>query len=500
MNNNVLEMIDVQKSYGSTTAIEQANFKLKKGTVVALVGANGAGKSTLMNILGGVIKANKGKIIVNGSEVYFNSPSDAAQMGIQFVHQELSVFKTMTVAENIFIHQFPSRYSLIKKGEIVRVSRQLLRALGSELDPETSVESLSTGDCQMVVIARAMLGNPEILILDEPTSSLSQYEKQKLHEVIKRLKYKGVSIIYITHFISEIFDICDYVTIMRNGSTIISTSIKETDNKQIIETMLGNVVAYGKNTKRNLKDQIFLSVKDLNKNKKVENASFKLKKGEILGIWGLLGSGRTELVRSLIGLDGKPKGSIKIEENGRLVPISSEKLAHITAFVSEDRRGEGVLLAMSVSRNTALPNLDKISNFFGWVQLKKFHGLAARVIKSLFIKVSSPEQLVGTLSGGNQQKIVFGKWLETNPNLLILDEPTRGLDISAKEEILRLAINLANSGVSILFITSELEELMTISDRYIILSERCVIGSLPGNSSKEDLIKALSDRSLGDPA
>ena len=258
MNKNVLEMIDIQKSYGSITAIERASFKLKKGTVVALVGANGAGKSTLMNILGGVIKANKGRIIVNGSEVYFSSPSDAALQGIQFVHQELSVFKTMTVAENIFINQFPSRYSLIKKAEILRISRQLLRELGSELDPETSVESLSTGDCQMVVIARAMLGDPEILILDEPTSSLSQYEKQKLHQVMKRLKNKGVSIIYITHFISEIFDICDYVTIMRNGSTITSTSIEETNNTRIIEIMLGEVVASGKGTKRELKDNIFL--------------------------------------------------------------------------------------------------------------------------------------------------------------------------------------------------------------------------------------------------
>ena len=313
MNKNVLEMIDIQKSYGSIAAIEQANFEVKKGSVVALVGANGAGKSTLMNILGGVIKANKGRIIVNGSEVYFNSPSDAALQGIQFVHQELSVFKTMTVAENIFINRFPSKLSIIKKAEIVRTSRQLLKELGSELDPGISVESLSTGDCQMVVIARAMLGAPEILILDEPTSSLSQYEKEKLNKVIKRLKNKGVSIIYITHFISEIFDICDYVTIMRNGSTITSTSIEGTNSTRIIELMLGEVVASGRGTKRDLKDTLFLSVKDLNKNKKVKNASFKLKSGEILGVWGLLGSGRTELVRSLIGLDGKPAGSIKIE-------------------------------------------------------------------------------------------------------------------------------------------------------------------------------------------
>ena len=233
---------------------------------------------------------------------------------------------------------------------------------------------------------------------------------------------------------------------------------------------------------------------------KVKEATFELNKGEILGIWGLLGSGRTELVRSIIGLDGQPKGTILINNHGKLTPISAEYLSGITAYVSEDRRGEGVLLPMSVLKNTALPNLQKVSGNFGMIMLNKARNLATRVIKSLSIKVSNFDQKVGTLSGGNQQKIVFGKWLETEPYLLILDEPTRGLDISAKGEILKIATDLANNGVSILFISSELEELMKISDRYLILSERHVVAELPGDSTQDSLISALSKTVQGSAA
>ena len=492
MSKNILQMHNIKKTYGPINALSNASILLKKGSVVALVGANGAGKSTLMNILGGITTQDDGEILVNDKKVNFNSPVDAARCGIQFVHQELSIFKTMTVAENIFINQFPSQFGIISTQVIKATTRQLLAELGSNLNPEDSVESLSTGDCQMVVIARAMLGNPKILILDEPTSSLSKYEKEKLNLVIGRLKESGVAIIYITHFISEIFEVCDSVTVMRNGVTISSQAIHETDNSKIIELMLGDVASIEKKRKKERSGNIFLKVDKLQNENKVKEATFELNKGEILGIWGLLGSGRTELVRSIIGLDGQPKGTIRINKDGKLTPISTENLSRITAYVSEDRRGEGVLLPMPVLKNTALPNLKKVSGNFGIIMLKKARNLATRVIDSLSIKVSGFDQTVDTLSGGNQQKIVFGKWLETEPDLLILDEPTRGLDISAKGEILKLATNLANNGVSILFISSELEELMKISDRYLILSERYVVAELPGDSTQDSLISALS--------
>ena len=500
MSKSILKMHNIEKRFGPITALSHANFELKKGSVVALVGANGAGKSTLMNVLGGITTQDNGQILINDEKVDFNSPGDAARYGIQFVHQELSIFKTMTVAENIFINKFPSKYGLISKHMMETTATQLLAELGSNLNPKHSVETLSTGDCQMVVIARAMLGNPKILILDEPTSSLSKYEKEKLNDVIRRLKTSGVAIIYISHFISEIFEVCDAVTVMRNGATISSQTINETDNATIIELMLGDVASIEKKRKQEKNETIFLSVNKLQNENKVQEATFILNKGEILGIWGLLGSGRTELVRSIIGLDGRPEGTIRINKNGKLSPISVEYLSQVTAYVSEDRRGEGVLLPMSVQKNTALPNLRKVSRSLGIINLEKVRNLAKRVIDSLSVKVSSSDQAVSTLSGGNQQKIVFGKWLETEPDLLILDEPTRGLDISAKGEILKLATNLANAGVSILFISSELEELMKISDRYLIVSERHVVAELPGNSTQDSLISALSKTSQGSAA
>jgi len=500
MSKSILKMHNIEKRFGPITALSHANFELKKGSVVALVGANGAGKSTLMNVLGGITTQDNGQILINDEKVDFNSPGDAARYGIQFVHQELSIFKTMTVAENIFINKFPSKYGLISKHMMETTATQLLAELGSNLNPKHSVETLSTGDCQMVVIARAMLGSPKILILDEPTSSLSKYEKEKLNDVIRRLKTSGVAIIYISHFISEIFEVCDAVTVMRNGATISSQTINETDNATIIELMLGDVASIEKKRKQEKNETIFLSVNKLQNENKVQEATFILNKGEILGIWGLLGSGRTELVRSIIGLDGRPEGTIRINKNGKLSPISVEYLSQVTAYVSEDRRGEGVLLPMSVQKNTALPNLRKVSRSLGIINLEKVRNLAKRVIDSLSVKVSSSDQAVSTLSGGNQQKIVFGKWLETEPDLLILDEPTRGLDISAKGEILKLATNLANAGVSILFISSELEELMKISDRYLIVSERHVVAELPGNSTQDSLISALSKTSQGSAA
>jgi len=500
MSKSILKMHNIEKRFGPITALSHANFELKKGSVVALVGANGAGKSTLMNVLGGITTQDNGQILINDEKVDFNSPGDAARYGIQFVHQELSIFKTMTVAENIFINKFPSKYGLISKHMMETTATQLLAELGSNLNPKHSVETLSTGDCQMVVIARAMLGSPKILILDEPTSSLSKYEKEKLNDVIRRLKTSGVAIIYISHFISEIFEVCDAVTVMRNGATISSQTINETDNATIIELMLGDVASIEKKRKQEKNETIFLSVDNLQNENKVQEATFILNKGEILGIWGLLGSGRTELVRSIIGLDGRPEGTIRINKNGKLSPISVEYLSQVTAYVSEDRRGEGVLLPMSVQKNTALPNLRKVSRSLGIINLEKVRNLAKRVIDSLSVKVSSSDQAVSTLSGGNQQKIVFGKWLETEPDLLILDEPTRGLDISAKGEILKLATNLANAGVSILFISSELEELMKISDRYLIVSERHVVAELPGNSTQDSLISALSKTSQGSAA
>jgi len=488
-----LEMRGIAKQFGAVNAIVDGRLTVNRGEALALLGANGAGKSTMMNVLGGVLRPDKGEILRDGELVAFASPKNAAAVGIQFVHQELSVFRSMSVAENIFIDGFPTRSGLIDKAPMRARASELLALLGSDLDPDQSLDSLSTGDAQMIEIARAMRGNPAILILDEPTSSLTKREKAKLHHVIDLLKEQGVAIIYITHFISEVFDVCDRVSVMRNGETVAEHAIDQVDSASIIKSMLGDIAVTGRTISELPEDApVYLSVNGLHLQGRVEEATFELRKGEILGIWGLLGSGRTELVRALLGLDGHPQGNIAILRDGAMEPISPNKLAQRAAFVSEDRRREGLLLPMSVARNTALPSLDKTSTPLGWMHTKSVKALAMRVIAELSVKVSSPSQIVSTLSGGNQQKIVLGKWLETKPELLILDEPTRGLDVAAKSEMLRLASELAGTGVAILFISSELEELMTISHRYLIVSERRVVGEYPASADESTLVEALS--------
>lgn len=493
-----LEMRGIAKQFGKVRAIVDGRLAVKSGEAIALLGANGAGKSTMMNILGGVLRPDMGEILRDGKVVTFAAPANAAAVGIQFVHQELSVFRSMTVAENIFIDGFPTKSGLIDKAAIRERASELLALLGSDLDPDQPMDNLSTGEAQMIEIARAMRGNPAVLILDEPTSSLTNQEKAKLHDIIHLLKKKGVAIIYITHFISEIFDVCDRVSVMRNGKTVAEHAIENVDSAAIINLMLGEIAAVGRMSTRLPNDApVYLSVKGLHLQGRVADASFEIRKGEILGVWGLLGSGRTELVRALLGLDGRPQGSIAVLKDGVMVPVSPEELVQKSAFVSEDRRREGLLLSMSVARNTALPSLDETSTRLGWMKAKSVIALAKRVITGLSVKVSGPEQTVSTLSGGNQQKIVFGKWLETKPELLILDEPTRGLDVAAKGDMLRLTCDLAKSGVAILFISSELEELMMVSHRYLILSERRVINEYPDSADEAMLVDALSRNTTG---
>lgn len=494
MTQPAVKMNNMRKSFGSQVAVDGASLQALPGRAVALVGANGAGKSTMMNILGGVVGADAGEVRIDGEVVTIDTPAAARQHGIQFVHQELSVFQTMTVAENIFIDEMPTRMGIRDDRLMEKRSSELLSQLGSNLQPNRVLEGLSTGDCQIIEIARAMRANPRVLILDEPTSSLSEREKQKLNDVVLLLKSQGVAIIYITHFISEIFEICDQVMVMRNGQTIADRPIDEIDTQGVIELMLGEVGKVARDTATELTDKKpFLTVENLNLPNKVNDASFKVGAGEIVGIWGLLGSGRTELMRSLLALDGSPTGRISLANGDSVMPTTTEALTQITAFVSEDRRNEGLLQSMSIERNTALPNPDKTVSQIGLILAEKVRALAVRVIERLGVKAQNPAQPVSSLSGGNQQKLVFGKWLETNPQLILLDEPTRGIDIAAKADLLNIAVDLARDGVAILFVSSELQELMTISHRYLVMSERRIVAELPGSATEEELIVALAE-------
>ena len=490
-----LRMKAISKRFPGVTALRGANLEAFAGEAIALMGANGAGKSTLMNVLGGVITRDEGEIFIGDRSHDFRSPIESLEQGIAFVYQELNSLPTMSIAENVFADGLPKRHGHIDFREAENQTRSILSRLGSTLDPRTSVAALNTGDRQLVEIARALRRNPKILIFDEPTSSLSQRERHRLFEVIAGLKRDGVAVIYITHFIDEIFTVCERVTVMRNGETIFSSTIDAVTSRDVVHHMMGAVENEGRLAPdRAVQSEIILEVDRLSRGDELD-ASFVLRAGEIVGLWGLLGSGRTELVRAIIGLDPIDGGRLRWRSGqGELADIAPAALYSHSGFVTEDRRGEGLFLPLSASDNIVLPSIRRIAGFAGIIDRRKQKKVAGDLIRRLGIKVASDDQKAATLSGGNQQKVVFARWLATAPRLFLLDEPTRGLDVGAKTEILKLILELAGTGTAILVISSELEELTRVCDRYLIMSRGRITGELSGTATKHDLLAAISGR------
>lgn len=489
----ILRMDGIAKAFGAVSAIKSARLEAHGGQALAVMGANGAGKSTLMNILGGVITADSGQISIDGAAITLRAPRDASRHGIAFVHQELTMFPTMTVAENIFIDGMPSKAGYIQMPEMIRQSEVLLTRLGCNISPKTPVEQLSIGDRQLVEIARALRHQARIIIFDEPTSSLSAPERERLFSVIRGLKAEGVVILYITHFLDEIFSICEQIAVMRNGETVWTSPMADVDPAMVVHLMLGIAEAEGRvRAPVVATGDALLSVSGLGRRGALQDIHFDIRPGEIVGLWGLLGSGRTELLRALIGLDPIDSGTIRWRDGGPASEITPADLHAHVGIVTEDRRGEGLHLPLSVAQNIALPNLRSLLNQSRLVGKDKEASLADEMIQRLQIKVSGRQQPVGTLSGGNQQKVVFARWLATNPRLFLLDEPTRGLDVSAKAEIMKLVVELAEQGCSCLIVSSEVQELMRVCDRYLVISRGRLIDDLPGSSSSETLMQAIA--------
>ena len=493
MTQPALRMAQIDKSFAGVAAVRAARLEAFSGEAMALMGANGAGKSTLMNILGGVVEADGGTIELGGAGVDIHSPRQAAAAGIAFVHQELTMFPTMSVAENIFIDDLPAAGGLIARRRMAEETKRLLARLGSTIAPATIVEQLSIGDRQLVEIARALRHRARVVIFDEPTSSLTLPERQRLFEVIRGLKAEGVAVIYITHFLDEIFAVCERVTVMRNGETVWESAMGEVTPAQVVQQMLGSSEAGGRVRPVTASARPpMLSVEGLSRAGVLHDVSFALRPGEVVGLWGLLGSGRTELLRCLVGLDKADKGQLLWGEDGTAAPITPEVLRYRVGLVTEDRRGEGLHLPLSVAQNISLPNLRRLLGPLRLVSAGKEASLADEMIGRLKIKVASRQQAVATLSGGNQQKVVFAKWLATDPKLLLLDEPTRGLDVSAKSEILRLVADLAAQGCACLLVSSELEELMRVCDRYLVMSRGRLVQELPGDAPAGALMDAIA--------
>ena len=482
MNTNTpaIEMRGIEKSFGTNPVLKNVHFSVSVGEVHALAGENGAGKSTLMKILQGVYQKDAGEILVSGEQVQITDTFAARKAGIGMVFQEFSLIPTLTVAQNIFLTNEPTKFGLIDDAKARKLALDIFKEMEVEVDPSRAVESMPTALWQLTEIAKALAQNAKVLIMDEPTASLARHEAEGLFALIERLKTRGIAIVYISHRMDEIYRIADRITVLRDGSRVLTESLKKVSPEQIVEAIIGRKAAahlVHKNRSAKISKEVVLEVKNLSSGPKLQNVSLQVRRGEILGLAGLMGSGRTELVNTLFGILKPTAGTITI--NGKQLDISSPQQAiqNKIALIPEDRRAQGLVLDHAVTENLTLPLLDGLKSS-GLLSKRKILARSKEIIEQFDIRLAYPGIRVGSLSGGNQQKVVIGKWLGTNPEILLMDEPTAGVDIGTKSEILDLVRKIADSGKSVILISSELPELLSVSDRILVLKDGHVSRSL----------------------
>lgn len=486
----LIKMTKINKEFPGVKALQDVDFELLPGEIHALLGENGAGKSTLIKIISGAYAKNSGKFLYKGKEVDFTEPIQAQNLGISTIYQELSLMSNMDIGRNIFLgRESTSRKTqILDKRQIYTESAKFLRKVGLKVSPRTKIKDLSVAQRQLVEIAKAISFKTEVLIMDEPTSSLSKEETENLFKIIEKLKESGVGIIYISHKMDEIKRIADRVTVFRDGQKIGTLTKEEIDSDVILKMMVGRELKITKKRSRKTNyENILLEVKNLNKTGVVNNINFKLYEGEILGFAGLVGAGRTELARMIFGADSFDNGKIYIK--GKAVNIKSpeEAIKQGIGLVPEDRKDQGLMLNMNVEQNITITSLKAMSNG-NIIDKKAQRTQAQKTVNTLKVKTPSLLQKIKFLSGGNQQKGILGRWLLTNPKILILDEPTRGIDIGAKTEIYNIMIDLAESGVGIIMISSELPEIINVSDRVIVMHEGDITANLTGDDINQETI------------
>lgn len=492
MNELLVRMEGIQKYFPGVHALNNCSFELIKGEVHALVGENGAGKSTLMKVLTGLYQKDGGTIKYKGKEVEIRSPKEAQDLGIGIIHQELNMLPHLSVAENIFIGREHKIGPFVDSKKTNNEARKLLESLNININPEAKIKDLTVAKQQMVEIAKALSFKSEVLIMDEPTAALTDSEIESLFRFIKQLKAQGVGIVYISHRLEELKKITDRITTMRDGQYVSTVKTDDVSIPQIIQMMVGRVIYEEPKTHSMVPvdSPVSLEVKNLN-SKQVKNVSFQLKKGEILGIAGLMGAGRTETARLIFGADPLTSGEIYI--NGKKVEIKSpyDAVNYGIGYLSEDRKRFGLTLGLSVSDNSVLSSLEKFSSL-SVVDDKKVNSVTKEYIKKINIKTPSTTQLVKNLSGGNQQKVVLSKWLIKNCSILIFDEPTRGIDVGAKSEVYKLMNDLVHEGKSVIMISSEMPELLRMSDRVAVMCEGRLTGTLDIGEATQERIMTLA--------
>ncbi len=482
--NVILDIKEVSKAFPGVKALDQVSLEITKGTIHGIVGENGAGKSTLMKILSGVYQKDSGEIVFDGTKIENITPAESMKLGLSIIYQELNLVNTMSVGENIFLGRFGEMGG--RKG-VHSKARVLLDSIGCKIDTKKEVSELSVSDKQMIEIAKALSFDSKLIIMDEPSSSLTSDEMKQLVDIIHDLKNKGISIIYITHKLDEIFNLCDFVTIMRDGKVIDTRKIDAISRNEMISMMVGRTIENEYPTRPNYVAETILEIKDIN-SKKLKNVSFNLKKGEILGFVGLVGAGRTEIARAIFGADKVQK---KVRLNGKPVTINNpiDAIRHGLAMVPEDRKIQGLLLQFAVDKNISLASLRKLTSY-GFINEKEERNISEKHIKSLSIKTPSIKTKIQMLSGGNQQKAILGRWLDIKPKILILDEPTKGIDVGAKYEIYLLMKKIVADGSAIILISSELNEVLNMSNRVITICDGRITGEFDPTQAEADEILA----------
>lgn len=488
----VLEMKNITKTFPGVKALDRVNFSLEKGEVHALLGENGAGKSTLMKVLNGIHKRDEGEIFLKGEPVEFENTKEAQNAGLAIIHQELELIPYLNVAENIFLGREEKNGVFINYKKLYQQTDDVLDLLGVDIDPRAKIKDLNIGSQQMVEIAKAVSQDADILVMDEPTSSLTNQEIEILFELIERLKEQEIAIVYISHRLEEVFEICDRVTVLRDGQFVGEVKTSETDEDDLIKMMVGRTIE-DRFPKMNFNPaEEILRVENLSVPDEIINASFSLKKGEILGIAGLMGSGRTELAKAIFGVFKEKSGQIFYRGSQLKIDSPADAIDNGIYYLSEDRKEEGLILGLSVADNISISVLKTILNANTFIDAAAEKDLAEKYIDDLNIKTPSEKQLVKNLSGGNQQKVVISKLLSTTPEVVIFDEPTRGIDVGAKREIYNLMQELIDQGVAVILISSELPEVLNLSNRILVMHEKEIMGELDAAEADQEAVMKLA--------